>query len=87
MNHALVHDRLLNLLTSSPASYHCATDAPYHHEKKKEACIMREYRFFWCMLYPGVNFSLERNGSIIFYRLEKSINLSSIQFICKELGQ
>ena len=24
----LVQDRLLNLLTSSPVHYHCATDAP-----------------------------------------------------------
>ena len=28
MNHPLVQDRSLDLLTSSPVCYHCATDAP-----------------------------------------------------------
>ena len=32
----LVQDRLLNLLTSSPAWYHCATDAPPPPSKEKD---------------------------------------------------
>ena len=31
MIHALVQDRSIDLLTSSPARYHCATDAPLCH--------------------------------------------------------
>ena len=30
MNHPLVQDQSLDLLTSSPVLYHCATDAKYY---------------------------------------------------------
>ena len=33
MNHAPAQDRSLNLLTSSPAHYYCATDAPVNNNE------------------------------------------------------
>ena len=38
----LVQDRLLDLLTSSPSRYHCATIAPYWYESSQCTFVLFE---------------------------------------------
>ena len=66
----LAHDRSLDLLASSPARYHCTTDASSHWGEEEKIELMGQYMYYchWIRYFHSIIIDNPNYGQMYFSR-------------------